>query len=164
MLFKAGKLLQPYCNQAGTGAYAVDKPTLPNLQNPWKMTEFADGLAQIRTYHFRLLISRFQVRVLGGSLPERPANSGKTTETQEGIRGVCAAMKTRNHERTGGYRIQSSLVRLRVSLRSLRAASYPAIQLFEDRVAILVALLVVAHHPEFFCREPTKASGDLVHG
>jgi hypothetical protein len=44
---------------------------LPNLQNPWKMTEFADGLVQARTDHLRLLISRFQVRVLGGS-PLRP--------------------------------------------------------------------------------------------
>src|SRR3712207_725780 len=37
--------------------------------------------------------------------------------------------------------------------RSLRACPYPAIELLQDRVAILVALLVVAYHPEFFCGE-----------
>jgi hypothetical protein len=61
-------LLQLYCNRAGTGVYAVDK-LLPRLsQNTCKIVKFADGLVQVRTYHFRLLISRFQVRVLGGSL------------------------------------------------------------------------------------------------
>jgi hypothetical protein len=67
MLFELEKLLQPYCNRAGTDAYVVDTPTLINPQNSWKMAEFVDGLVQARIHHSRLLISRFQVRVLGGS-------------------------------------------------------------------------------------------------
>jgi hypothetical protein len=39
----------------------------------------------------RLLISRFQVRVLVGSLPESPANGGKNTEVPESFRDLCAA-------------------------------------------------------------------------
>ena len=66
--FAAGKLLQPYCNRAGTGTYAVDKLSPRLSQNTCKIAELADGLVQARTHHSRLLISRFQVRVLGGSL------------------------------------------------------------------------------------------------
>jgi hypothetical protein len=41
----------------------------------------------------------------------------------------------------------------RFGLRSLRAAPYLAIQLLQDRLAVLVALLVVANLPELFGRE-----------
>jgi hypothetical protein len=47
----------------------------------------------------------------------------------------------------------------RLGLRPLRAAPYlratlyPAIQLLEDRLAVLVALLVIAHLPKIFGRE-----------
>ncbi len=68
MLFEAGELLQRYCNQASTDAYAVDAPTLVDPQKPCEIAGFMDGLVRARTHHFRLLISRFQVRVLGGSL------------------------------------------------------------------------------------------------
>jgi hypothetical protein len=46
----------------------MDMPLLANSQNPCKTAYFADGLVRAKIYHFRLLISRFQVRVLGGSL------------------------------------------------------------------------------------------------
>ncbi len=35
-LFETGKLLQPYCNRADTGAYAVDTLALMDPQNPCK--------------------------------------------------------------------------------------------------------------------------------
>src|SRR3712207_7860293 len=50
------------------------------------------------------------------------------------------------------------------SPRSSSACSYPAIELFQNRVAVLVALLVVAHDPELFCREAAETPGDLLHG
>ena len=62
-------VLQPYCNRAGTGAYTVDELSPRLSQNTCKIAKFADELVQARTHHSRLLISRFQVRVLGGSLP-----------------------------------------------------------------------------------------------
>jgi hypothetical protein len=65
---RARKLLQPYCNRAGTDAYTVDTTTLTIPQNTCKTPKFTDALLQARTRYFRLLISRFQVRVLDGSL------------------------------------------------------------------------------------------------
>ena len=44
------------------------------------------------------------------------------------------------------------------------AAPYLAIKLLQNSVAVLVALLVVAHHPEFFGGEAAEAPGDLLHG
>lgn len=35
-LFETEKLLQPYCNRSGTGAYAVDTLALMDPQNPCK--------------------------------------------------------------------------------------------------------------------------------
>src|SRR5215212_987204 len=55
------------------------------------------------------------------------------------------------------------MVRLPVSLKSLRAAPYLAVELLQDRVAVLVALLVIAHHPKLFCGEAAKTTGDLLH-
>jgi hypothetical protein len=60
-----------YCNRAGTGANAVDELPPRLSQNTCKVAKFPDNLTQARTHHFRLLISRFQVRVLGGSLEEQ---------------------------------------------------------------------------------------------
>jgi hypothetical protein len=57
-----------YCNRASTGAYAVDKLPPRLSQKACKIAKFADALVRARTRHIRLLISRFQVRVLGGSL------------------------------------------------------------------------------------------------
>ncbi len=65
---RARKLLQPYCNRAGTDAYTVDTLTPVKLQNTCKTKKFTDALLKARTRYFRLLISRFQVRVLDGSL------------------------------------------------------------------------------------------------
>ena len=64
----AKTVLQPYCNRAGTGAYAMDELSPRLSQKACKIAKFADALVRARTHHFRLLISRFQVRVLGGSL------------------------------------------------------------------------------------------------
>src|SRR5215213_1100554 len=47
---------------------------------------------------------------------------------------------------------------------SLRAAPYPAIELLEDRLSGLVALLVIANPPEVFGGECIQTRGDLVHG
>src|SRR5215203_5041528 len=52
----------------------------------------------------------------------------------------------------------------RLGTDSLGAASYPAIQLLQDRLPVLVALLVVANLPELFGRERPKALVDLFHG
>lgn len=65
-------LLQPYGNRAGTDAYAVDKQPLRLAQNTRKVAKFPDNLVQAGTHHFRFLISRFQVRVLDGSLLYSP--------------------------------------------------------------------------------------------
>src|SRR5829696_7926461 len=51
----------------------------------------------------------------------------------------------------------------RLGTDSLGAASYPAIQLLQDRLPVLVALLVVANLPELFGRERPKALVDLFH-
>src|SRR3712207_128611 len=56
------------------------------------------------------------------------------------------------------------MVRFPVSLRSLRTAPYLAIELLQDGAAVLVALLVVAHHPELLDGEAAKTPGDLLHG
>ena len=41
---------------------------------------------------------------------------------------------------------------------------YPAVQLLEDRLSVLGALLVVTHHPQVVGGEATDAPGDLLHG
>src|SRR3712207_5680051 len=58
------------------------------------------------------------------------------------------------------------LVGLRVPAASLRLRAAPdlAVQLFQNRVAVLGALLVVAHHPELLDGEYAQATGDLLHG
>ena len=46
----------------------MDKATPIDHENPHKQAQFPDAVGQDRTHVFRLLVSRFQVRVLGGSL------------------------------------------------------------------------------------------------
>src|SRR5215218_4702734 len=48
--------------------------------------------------------------------------------------------------------------------RPLRATPNPAVQLLEDRLSVLVALLVVTHHPQIVGGKATDAPGDLLHG
>ena len=55
-------LLQPYCNQAGTGAYAVDKPSPRLSQKTCEIGKFTDDLVQARTHHLRLLIRDRPIR------------------------------------------------------------------------------------------------------
>src|SRR5215203_252218 len=50
------------------------------------------------------------------------------------------------------------------TLRSLRAAPYPAIQLREDRLSVLGALLVIANLPELFGGECIQTRVDILHG
>lgn len=40
--FGAEKLLQPYCNRAGTDTYAVDRPSRQVPQNTCKIAQIAD--------------------------------------------------------------------------------------------------------------------------
>src|SRR5215208_5159991 len=49
------------------------------------------------------------------------------------------------------------------TLRSLRATPYPAIQLLEDRLAVLVALLVITYLPKVLGRERPQTRADLLH-
>jgi len=41
---------------------------------------------------------------------------------------------------------------------------FPAIELPQDLVAVLVALLMVAHHPKILNGEAAEMAGDLLHG
>src|SRR5215212_6768479 len=56
------------------------------------------------------------------------------------------------------------MTQARLGPRSLRAAPYPAIQLLEDRLSVLGALLVIANLPELFGGKCIQACGDLFHG
>jgi hypothetical protein len=60
-------------NRAGTGSYAVDKLLRQLSENACKMAESADGLVQFRTYHFRLLSSRFESGSLLVRAPVSPS-------------------------------------------------------------------------------------------
>src|SRR5215208_7654484 len=53
----------------------------------------------------------------------------------------------------------------RLGSRSLRgAAPYPAIKLLEDRLSVLVALLVIANLSEVFAGETVQTCREFVHG
>src|SRR5215211_7210994 len=56
------------------------------------------------------------------------------------------------------------MTQARLGPRSLRAAPYPAIQLLEDRLSVLGALLVIANLPELFGGECAQTRGDLFDG
>src|SRR5215203_5805570 len=51
----------------------------------------------------------------------------------------------------------------RLGPRSLGATPYPAIQLLENGISVLVALLVIANLPKLFGGERAKTRGDLFH-
>src|SRR5215211_1190921 len=55
------------------------------------------------------------------------------------------------------------MTQARLGPRSLRAAPYPAIQLLEDRLSVLGALLVIANLPELFGGKCIQTRGDLFH-
>src|SRR5919112_2171808 len=68
-------LLQPYCNLADTGGYALDKAIPPDLQKPPKQAQFPDAVGRAGTSASKLVMSRSAVRVrssafLCGTFPQ----------------------------------------------------------------------------------------------
>ena len=51
-------LLQPYCNLADTGGYALDKAIPPDLQKPPKQAQFPDAVGRAGTSASKLVMSR----------------------------------------------------------------------------------------------------------
>jgi hypothetical protein len=61
-------LLQPYCNRAGTGTYALDKQQRCDPLKTWKIAQFSDAVVQARTYLIALAWRRSGVQVPSGPL------------------------------------------------------------------------------------------------
>jgi hypothetical protein len=61
-------LLQPYCNLADTGGYALDKAIPPDLQKPPKQAQFPDTVGRAGTSASKLVVSRPGVRVPSSAL------------------------------------------------------------------------------------------------